>query len=328
MKPKDPTREELVGLLTQRNNWGRWGADDQRGVANLIDPQSRLRALSTVRTGEVLSLSRPFPKAPGPDNFFPAQHYVQVAERNGEACGMVDYYGVNYHGLTTTHIDALCHTWGGSNIWEDGKDGKSGPRMWNGRDPSVEVGTGGSRWADIDEWGNDGFLVRGVLLDVPRFRGTDYVTIEEPVTGAELAQVADSEGLEIAPGDAIVVYSGRDAWNRENRLWGTDPSGAGGIPTGKEPRPGLHTSCLEFIRDVDCSLIVWDMMDATPNEYELSWSVHAALWAFGVALLDNALLEPLAEKCRSDNRSDFFLMVAPLRVPGGTGSPVNPLVML
>jgi hypothetical protein len=68
-------------------------------------------------------------------------------------------------------------------------------------------------------------------------------------------------------------------------------------------------------------------MDASPNEYGLPWPVHAALFAFGVALLDNALLEPLAAACAEEGRYEFLLTIAPLRVPGGTGSPVNPIAV-
>ncbi|MYE65726.1 MAG: cyclase family protein, partial [Acidimicrobiaceae bacterium] len=58
------------------------------------------------------------------------------------------------------------------------------------------------------------------------------------------------------------------------------------------------------------------------------WAVHAAAWAFGVALVDNALLEPLSHACEQEGRYEFQLVVAPLEIPGGTGSPVNPLAIL
>ena len=70
------------------------------------------------------------------------------------------------------------------------------------------------------------------------------------------------------------------------------------------------------------------MMDAFPNGVGVRWSVHAAIYAFGLALVDNALLEPLAQECRASGRHDFMLVVSPLRVVGGTGSPANPLAVL
>jgi hypothetical protein len=69
------------------------------------------------------------------------------------------------------------------------------------------------------------------------------------------------------------------------------------------------------------------MMDMAPNGYDLAWSVHGAIFAYGVGLVDNALLEPLAVACAEERRYEFMLMVLPLVVPGGTGSPVNPIAM-
>ena len=164
-----------------------------------------------------------------------------------------------------------------------------------------------------------GIITRGVLLDVPRHRGEPHVTVDRPVHGWELEEIAEAQGVTIEPGDALVVYSGREAYQAA-------------YPTAflgnrEEPSPGLHTSCMGYIRDRDVAMLVWDLMDARPVDYELGWAVHPVLYAFGVALLDNALLEPLADICAEEGRYEFLLVVAPLRVPGGTGSPVNPLAV-
>jgi hypothetical protein len=84
---------------------------------------------------------------------------------------------------------------------------------------------------------------------------------------------------------------------------------------------------LPFIRDADVSLLVWDMMDHMPNGYDIPWSVHGVIFAYGVGLVDNALLEPLAAACAEEGRYEFMLMVLPLRVVGGTGSPLNPVAL-
>ena len=69
------------------------------------------------------------------------------------------------------------------------------------------------------------------------------------------------------------------------------------------------------------------MMDAAPNEYDIPWSVHGVIFAYGVALLDNSLLEPLANACAEEGRYEFMLTINPLNVVGGTGSPVNPIAV-
>ena len=68
-------------------------------------------------------------------------------------------------------------------------------------------------------------------------------------------------------------------------------------------------------------------MDLKPTGYDLDWGVHGVIPAYGLPLLDNALLEPLAARCAEQGRYEFLLMVLPLVVTGGTGSPVNPVAM-
>lgn len=300
--PDVPTEAEVQAFLTEHNNWGRWGDDDNRGALNLVTPEKRLEAVGLVRTGRQVSLSRAWPKRPGPLNPSPAQHFPQWTDR-GVSGGAVDYYGISYHGYTTTHIDALCHVW----------DADGG---WQGRNYADVMTSTGAKHGAVTAW-EEGIVTRGVLLDVPRFRGEPFVTLDNPVTGPELAAVAEAQGVEVRPGDALVVYSGREAWQDAN-------------PTsfmGAHPNPGLHASCSIYIRERDVSLLSWDMMDHHGPDTTLPWPVHSVLYKFGVCLMDNSLLQPLAEACIEEGRQEFMLMVLPLRVEGGTGSPVNPIAM-
>jgi kynurenine formamidase len=306
-EPRDFTRADFEQLFTSHRNWGRWGPDDQRGATNLIDEAKRATAASLVCSGRLVSLSRPFPKDVAENNPRPALHYLQ---RMGQDA--VDFYGISYHGVAATHVDALCHMW-----HESG--------MWNGRDPEQEFDSTGFRWGDIEQWGQ-GIVTRGVMLDVPRHRGVPCVEQDEPVHGWELEQICMRRGLDVLPGDAVVVYCGRDAWTaKHGRPWGAGPNL--GRPGPRDPRPGLHASCLEFLRDTDCAVLVWDMLDMLPNGLDLVHAVHAAIYLFGIALVDNAQLEPVAAACVEEGRDEFLFMLAPLRVPGGTGSPANPLAL-
>ena len=303
-----PTDAEVRSWIRERRNWGRWGKDDQMGAMNLVTPARRVAAAQLVKSGRSISLSRPFPKEPSANNAFPAHHYMRSLPR-GNGGFAADYYGIFYHGVASTHIDALCHT------WDD-------EAMWNGRDPKKEIGFDGAAFGSIDHWA-DGIVTRGVMLDVPRHRGTTHVTQDAPVHGWELEDILTARKITLQPGDAVCVYSGRDAWQAAN------PDLSYGRPFGGGPqeRPGLHISCLPFLRDHDVSMLVWDMLDHLPIGYDVAWAVHACLFAYGVALLDNALLEPLAKVCAEEKRDDFMLVVAPLRVVGGTGSPANPIAV-
>ena len=305
MERRVPTKDEVLAYLKEDRNWGRWGDDDQVGAVNMVTAEKRLQATRTVKTGRAVCLSREFPKDPAPNNPTPALHYMKRVNRGEHAGYYGDFYGISYHGTATTHLDALCHVWN-----EDG--------MWNGRHPDSAANMDGALWGSVDHW-KEGIITRGVLLDVPKHRGEPYVTMESPVHGWELEDIAAEQGVTMEPGDALIVYSGRDKWDQDgNSLWGSDPMA----------RPGLHASCLKFIRESDCCLLVWDMMDFTPNGYDLAWSVHGSIFAYGIGLLDNALLQPLAEACMEEGRYEFMLTVNPLRVVGGTGSPVNPVAIL
>tara|TARA_B100000745_G_C20123703_1_gene384808 strand:+ start:188 stop:1102 length:915 start_codon:yes stop_codon:yes gene_type:complete len=297
-----PTKEEVDAFLKD-TNWGRWGDKGSAGAMNLINDKKRLNAVKLVRTGRTVSLSRPLPVTPAGDNPRPAQHYMHKESRPFDGGAAMDYYGVFYHGTATTHIDALCHVWN--------RDG-----MWEGKDPDDIITFGGATYGTIDSWKN-GILTKGILLDVPRHRGKPYVTIDSPVHGWELDDIAEAQGVTIESGDAVFVYSGREKYAAAHGgRWGTP-----------EGRPGLHASCLPFVKNHDISILGWDMMDASPNEYDIPWSVHGVIFAYGVALVDNSLLEPLSDVCDEEGRHEFMLTINPLYVEGGTGSPANPIAV-
>ena len=281
---------DYAAMYRDRRNWGRWGDDDQVGAINLITPEKRAAAAGLVRTGRTVSLSRVFE---------PPQHFMQKSSLGSGGGYVMDYLGFIYHGSTVTHVDALCH------IWDD--DG-----IWQGRDPDVEITTQGAHFGDITHW-SGGIITKGVLIDVPRHRGEPHVSIDEPVRGEEMEAIARAQGASVEPGDALLVHSGWGAYMAS----GDD---------GSRGRPGLHPSCAEFIRDHDVALLGWDLMDARAAS-DLPWPVHGVLFNFGVALLDNALLEPVAAACAEEGRWEFMFQALPLRVARGTGSPVNPIAM-
>lgn len=320
----EPTPEEVRRWLRDGTNWGRWGPDDQRGTVNLVTEEKVATAARLVQSGRSVSLSRPLPTAPGPGNAFPVQHYVKSYRKGtgGSSAAMADdaggyvadYVGVYFHGVSTTHLDALCHVWD-----ETG-------RMYNGRTPGAVVGSDGVTFGGVEQWAT-GIVTRGIMLDVPRHRGTAYVTHEDPVQAWELDEILARRGLELRPGDAVCVTCNREAWQADHR---DEPYGGhpyDGYGQGLYRKPGLHVSCLEFLRLHDVGLLVWDMLDHTPFDCGLPWAVHGALHAFGLPLVDNALLEPLAAACQEADRDEFLLVVSPLVITGGTGSPVNPLAI-
>jgi kynurenine formamidase len=244
-------------------------------------------------------------------NQFPVAHYMRAA---GNVAW--DYIGINYHGLSNTHIDAFCHI-----------ATEEGGQLYNGR-PASDVRITGARSGSIDKW-RDGIVTRGVLYDIPPFRGVEYVTLDQPVHGWELEDCAKAQGVEPRPGDAVLIRSGSESWWRDAA--GAPATGGSQTVPGVPERPGVHPSALEFFHKYDTSILVWDLQDAGGLDYAQpgGGAIHyIALPFMGMPLLDNAFLDPLGEACAQTGAYEFMFMCAPLVVWGGTGSPVNPLAVL
>lgn len=297
-----PDVDEVLGYLEQGRNWGRWGEDDQVGAPNLITEEKVREATALVTRGRTISLSRPIAISSDAAPDSTSGYAMHVLEGRHGGGGSDDMLTLGSHGLTVTHLDALGHLWDATG-------------MWGGREPTEVVTDRGLTWGGIEHWRN-GLVTRGVLLDVPAHRGTPYVAVGEPVHGWELDEICATEGVDVGPGDAVLVYCGRDRW---------EVAVPGGL--GQPERPGLHASCLKFLSERDTPMLVWDMIDASPYGYPIPWAVHAAISNFGIALVDNADLAELATTCREERRFEFLLVVAPLVVVGATGTPVNPLVI-
>jgi len=212
-----------------------------------------------------------------------------------------------------THIDALCHlrTAEGNTFWNGKPFGHSSM-------PQDHTGT-------IDFW-RDGIVTRGVLYDIPRLRGTEYVAPGEPVHGWELADAAAAQGVEPRAGDAVIIRSGYAPY-----FAATNEPPKFGSPS------GVHASCIEFLADTEAALLAWDLQDA-PNAdqglapiipgVDISLHVHHIVLPYmGMPIVDNCELEEAAVVCAELGRWEFQFVVAPLVITRGTGSPVNPLAV-
>ena len=307
---RPPTQAEYDSWRERFSNWGRWGGDDELGTVNHVTPEVRRAAAKLVVSGRSLSLARPIDTHASARNPFPAHHMIPV----GSSGGLVDYIGMFIHGYAHTHLDALSHI--------PTADGAS---FYNGRPRSAETNLPRGETSGVDFW-REGIATRGVLYDIPRLRGTPYVRAGEPIHAWDLEDAAKRQGVTPRPGDAVVIRGGLDPYLAAH------PEGAGFASPA-----GVHASVLEFLWQHDASMLVWDMLEAPTedqglrNPIEIPSAVHVhciAIPYMGLALLDNAQLEPLAKACAEAGRFEFLLVVAPLVIPGGTGSPVNPIALL
>ena len=311
MPPTIPSEEEVLGYFESCSNWGRWGDDDERGAVNHITPETRKRAAALVREGLTVSCGRPLSKVMEPDVTNPLVHFMTStgeawAGGAGEPGAMQmssDFIGLAFHGLTVTHVDSLAHFfWNG--------------RMYNGLPSDAVTTREGATKQSIDVL-KDGVVSRGVLLDIPRLRGVDWLepgafVFPEDLEAAELAQ-----GVEVGPGDILLTRVG--CLRQRNEQGPT----AGHF----QRRAGLHAACLPWLHERGVAMLGSDSaQDACPGGYQkVPMPIHqVGIVAIGLWLIDNADLEALSETCARLGRYEFMMSVSPLRVPNGTGSPVNP----
>lgn len=285
------TNEQYDRWKTELSNWDRWGKDDEIGALNLITPAKRKQAADLVREGFSVSLAADLDTERSVDNFWPFEH-VKIS------AGMDHYRFNSYHGLVHTHIDALHH------IAFDGK-------MWNGfpLDQSPKNG--------IHNLEN-GIFTRGILMDIPRLKGVSYLEPETPIYPEDLEDWEKKAGVKVGAGDALLIRTGR--WARRAKLGPWDIL---------EQAAGLHPSVIPWLKARDVALLGGDgATDVAPRSVEggPNMPVHDFVQVvLGVHVIDALHLEAVSEAAAARNRWEFLLTVAPLRVIGGTGSPVNPI---
>jgi hypothetical protein len=92
----------------------------------------------------------------------------------------------------------------------------------------------------------------------------------------------------------------------------------------------LHASCLPWLKQHDIAVLASDLAsDLLPSQVEgVRMPVHLlTIAALGVPIIDNCDLELLAPHAADQKRWDFLFIASPLAVPGGTGSPINPIAL-
>jgi kynurenine formamidase len=308
------SKDDMRRLFKQVSNWERWGKDDERGTLNYLSPEKVASAARLVQSGSQLSCARNFPVQPGPDNPTPALHHMVMGGDDPCAHGVpglecsLDFIGIAYHGLASSHIDALCH------VFVEGK-------MYNGID-AREVRSTGARRNSI-MCARDGIVGRGVLLDIPKFRRASYVKPDEPVSIDELSAAERTQNVEVREGDILLVYIGRDAHRAAH------PPQGGGYPS----LAGLAPNCIPWLHERRIAVLGGDgVNDPTPSHKPIEdWPIPVhmcGLVSMGLHLLDNLYLADLAEACAVAGRWEFQFVVSPLRIERGTGSPVNPIAIL
>lgn len=312
-----PTEEEILGWFKTLSNWGRWGADDELGTLNLITPAKRLLAAGLVREGVVVSCARTIGYEPAVDNQVPARHFM-LSSGEGEAAvsvgrtGATDAFLLQPHGISMTHLDAPSH----SHV----RSSPSEPwTLYNGKPARLVTTAQGATVGSIELAGG-GIVSRGVLLDIPPLRGVPWLEASEAVLPEDLDAAEAAQGVRVEAGDVLFVRTGFP--RRRAELGPRAPA---------EGICALQPACLPWLRERDVAVLGADTgNDVSPAQYPgIGLPVHGVgMGAMGLWILDNPDYEELAATCARLQRWDFQVVIAPLKLANGTGSPVNPLAML
>jgi len=302
------TEAEFRSLYERLRAQVPWGPEDRRGALNYITPAEVLAALGEARLGRTVSLAAPVEDWATPDNPDPAQHQMTGPLGADAGPGLsfsMDRIAMNIHGNADSHVDALCHV-----IFDS--------KLYNGV-PAETVTESGAAELSIAVTA-DGIVGRGVLLDVPRSRGVPWLEPGDDVTADDLLAAERDQGVRVGRGDIVLVRVGHRLRRTELGPW----DAASG-------RAGLHPTLLAVAAERQIAALGSDgNNDTAPSVTDgVDFPVHVlAVNALGLHLIDYLQFTDLAPLCEREGRWSFLCVIAPLRLPTGTGSPVNPIAIL
>jgi kynurenine formamidase len=296
-------------------NWGRWGAEDERGALNLVTSEAVLGAARALRTGKVYSLALSISPTRTPAVFDrpPPERYTRTAPGDfhgggigseGPRVGSCDDMLV-MPSHAGTHLDALSHVF-------------EGESFYNGHPVGSFTSRRGASKCSILRTGS--FVTRAVLLDLPGVVGEVPVgapSVLPPghtVTAAELETCCERQGVLVHAGDAVLIRTG---WLEALRSDPTTPS---------FPQAGIGLEAAAWLQAKDVAVVGADnsAIEVLPFENGRELAVHVELLVHsGVGLLEHAWLAELA----ADRCYESLLVVGALPVVGATCSPVNPIAI-
>jgi kynurenine formamidase len=291
-------------------------------MLNVLDEGEVLRGVASVRSGKVFTLGLPIcdpkgdlvwpPRTPT-KHFVTNDHSLYSAGKREPAPGSGFEYSddaifIYCHG--TTQLDALGHIW-------------YGDTLYNGYDADTTVG--GLARNGIEKVAERGIAGSTVLLDVARYRGVDKLNHGEEVTMDDLFGAAERQGVQIERHDMLLVRTGFYRHFLEG--------GMAQYVGDQVDEPGITFTepMARWFYEMEIPLYGTDTMG---NEQTFSTQtgttqpVHPYLITrLGVTMLEMAWLEDLAADCAADGQYRFLMTVGALKIIGGTGSPINPVVI-
>ncbi len=301
---------EWAELAASVRNWGRWGDDDERGTANLIDDDARRRGLAAAGGGRHLSLAIPLdqrsPQQGGaPGRLAPLRTMLSINQTYTGVDGDAAFNDDTVVMATSagTHVDALGHcSYGGF--------------LYNGFPADTVSAVDGLTRCGADKIGP--ILSRGVLLDVAAARRVDRLEPGYAFTAEDLDAAVELARVDLAPGDVLCVRTGHMQCFHEGRTADYN-----------HDSPGLSTHTIRWIRDHDCGAVFTDTYVYEvwpPQDWAAMMVVHMIhLRDMGQVQGQNFDFESLARTCAGDGVYEFLFTGHPEPFTGAASAPLHPV---
>lgn len=309
-------RAWVIAEGSRLSNAGRWGDDDELGTWNLVTPDKVRAATAIVQRGDIFSLALPF-GADGPDGPAgrpPPQHFLTLTGTDLLASQPVRTPGFADDWIV---MNLSCSTqWDGfTHVFSEGTTYNNvGCEMVSARAGAHRSSVSALRQRTV---------TRGVLLDIPRLFGRAWLEPGEAITGEHLDSCCASVGVDITPGDVVLIRTGALARVRERGEWG-DYAGRG-------PQPGMSATSAAWFAERDVAAVASDTWGFEVLPYETSDTVaplHQILLSrCGITIGEMFDLEDLALDCAQDRRCEFLFIAQPLPITGAVNAPINPLAI-
>ncbi len=228
------------------------------------------------------------------------RHEDTDARKQGTRTSAWGNYSGNEH--SGTHMDALSHQaekgvmYGGAAVTEE-TETKGGFTV-NGAEHLPIV------------------LAPGILLDIAALKGVESLEPKYRVTPEDIEQCCRKDGLTIHPGSVVLVNLGSYRfWHDRERFLDCPGVGASAsrVIAGKK------------VLAVGADNFGWDEPTEYDRELDCNGPGHVLLIVrAGIYIFENLNLEPLV----SSGHKEFIFFASPLKIKGGTGSPVRPVALI
>ncbi|GAA2089190.1 cyclase family protein [Pseudolysinimonas kribbensis] len=318
-----PDISTVRDYMTKYSNWGRWGDDDELGTLNHVTPEIRARAASLVKSGRPFSLALPFDENGPQRGTFNRFNPIHLMTRDGAdaiAGTLVrDFYGNHdrHFGATDdlvilplqagTQWDSLAHV-----IYQG--------QIYNGYSAD-QVSSKGALRNDITHAAVEP-AGRGILLDIARLKGVDWLEGGTAITGDDLDAALEKQGITVQTGDFVLIRTGAMTEVRARGSWGEYAGGAAA---------GLGLEAIDWIARHEIAAVATDTwgMEVLPNQTpDVFQPLHLVLIVqMGLLVGEIWDLDALAADCADDGVYEFFFVGPALPFTNAVASPLNPLAI-